>query len=117
MLLPWLPVAASLQVALGLAIVASLGWQAASQVLRIAPGSLRSLTWQQGRDCRLELAGGGRLSATLEPYAFVQPWLVIIAYRVRRWPARYLLILPDMLDADTRRRLRVRLRMELPRHA
>jgi len=74
-----------------------------------APGALRSLTWQDATTCRVVLRNGRTLAATLEPRVFVRPWLVILYYRTGRWRVQSLLLLPDMLDAVTWRRLRVRL--------
>ena len=48
----------------------------------------------------------------LAPRAFVMPWLVIVYYR-QGARQHSLFILPDMLPADTFRRLRVRLKTEL----
>jgi Membrane-bound toxin component of toxin-antitoxin system len=112
-LLPWLPLPPSVQLALGVLLLVDLLWYWRCQVVRTARGALRSLTWQDGRSCRVQLAGGAEFEATLEPRAFVQPWLVILQLRTDRWHRHHLLLLPDMLDAVTLRQLRVRLRMEL----
>jgi toxin CptA len=112
-LLPWLPLPAMLQLALGVLMLGDLLWYWRHQVVRSAHGALRSLTWQDGYRCRVQLAGGAEFEATLEPRAFVQPWLVILHFRAGRSRRQHLLLLPDMLDAVTLRRLRVRLRMEL----
>jgi hypothetical protein len=110
LLLPWLPLHPLLQLALGLALCGSLLWHWLDTVLRSLPGSVRSFTWLAGSDCRVQPLRGPACRAQLCGAAFVQPWLVILGYRTGRRRRRYLLLLPDMLDPDTYRRLRVRLR-------
>ena len=101
-----------MQFALGVALAGSLVWHWLDTVLRRLPGSVRSFTWLTGSDCRLQPVRGPARRVRLSGAAFVQPWLVILGYRAGRWRRRYLLLLPDMLDADTLRRLRVRLRTQ-----
>jgi toxin CptA len=113
LLVPWLPLPSLAQLALGCALLGNLLWIGSQHALRITRWSLRSFTWQIGPVCRVQLVSGVEFDAVLGPQAFVQPWLVILPYRVSRWRSHYLLLLPDMLDPDTLRRLRVRLRMEL----
>ncbi len=112
LLLPGLPVDPRLQLALGLALAGSLLWHWLDAVLRRLPGSVRSFTWLTGSDCRIQPVRGPVCRVHLSGPAFVQPWLVILGYRAGRWRRRYLLLLPDMLDPDTFRRLRVRLRTQ-----
>lgn len=112
LLLPWLPLHPLLQLALGAALAGSLLWHWLDTVLRRLPGSVRSFIWLAGTDCRLQTVRGPVCHVQLGKTALVQPWLVILGYRAGRWRRRYLLLLPDMLDADTFRRLRVRLRTQ-----
>jgi len=107
-----LPVAAV--PALGAAVTASLLWYWPRHASRTAPDCVRALSWEGDGSCHLEYVDGAACRATLYRQAFVQPWLVILQLEVagRR---RSLVILPDMLDPATFRRLRVRLRMELDR--
>ncbi|MEW5756941.1 MAG: protein YgfX [Pseudomonadota bacterium] len=44
--------------------------------------------------------------------SFVHPWLVVLNFAAGRWRTNSVVILPDALEHDTFRRLRVRLRME-----
>jgi hypothetical protein len=106
-----LPLPAGLLLAAG--ILLSLGWYWPRQVSRRAPGTIRTLTWGSDRACHLQLQGGGVSDATLCRQAFVQPWLVILQVTETGRRRRPLVILPDMLDGVTFRRLRVRLKMEL----
>ena len=91
-------------------------------VLAVVPGlwltllplfPVRRLVWLEGCSCWIESRAGATRMARLESRAFVSPWLVILYYRTGRWRTRALLLLPDMLDAVTWRRLRVRLRTQL----
>jgi hypothetical protein len=47
--------------------------------------------------------------------AFILPWLVILHFNSRRRNMRYLVLLPDMLDRQVFRKLRVRLKVEINR--
>ncbi|HUT41831.1 MAG TPA: protein YgfX [Gammaproteobacteria bacterium] len=106
-----LPMPAMLLIATG--ILASLAWHWPRQASRAAPGCIHSLTWDGDGTCHLQLQDGAMRRATLCRTAFVQPWLVILHLRTGSRLRRQLVILPDMLDPVTFRRLRVRLRMEL----
>jgi hypothetical protein len=103
--------------ALAAALAASLAWYWPRHASRVAPGCVRTLTWAADGACRLQRRDGRELQATLVPRAFVQPWLVILRLREPGHRRRYLVILPDMLDGASFRRLRVRLRLELDQPA
>jgi len=94
----------------GLAVSCAVMWW---RLARHGSGALRRLTWQAGHDCQVELRGGRVLEARLEPRAFVHPRLVILYYRRGTGRVRSLALLPDMIDAVTWRRLRVRLNTQL----
>jgi hypothetical protein len=66
---------------------------------------------------RLTLRSGRETGATLRPFVFMQPWLVILHFRRDDGRTVRLVLLPDMLDADSFRRLRVRLLIDLKRLA
>jgi hypothetical protein len=99
------------QVASVLAVAASLAWHWPRHVSR-RHSPLRTFVWQAGSDCKLVHPDGTTRAGTLAPRAFVMPWLVIVYYR-QGTRHHSLFILPDMLPADTFRRLRVRLKTEL----
>jgi hypothetical protein len=80
------------------------------QVSRQHPDAVCSLVWGAGKDCRLFLHSGRQEDVNMRAQAFILPWLVILQFN-SRW--RYLVLLPDMLDHQTFRRLRVRLRLEM----
>jgi len=110
MLLPW-PWPARL--ALAAVVMLSLAWQWRLRLSPHYPHAVRSVRWEAGGDCILGLASGEQLHAHLASHAFVMPWLVILYFHGR---PRQLVLLPDMLAAQTFRQLRVRLRMELQQH-
>lgn len=103
-----LPVAA-------LALGVALSWLCTRRrdVLRRDPDSIVSLVWEEGNRWRLTLHGGDETGAVLRPFVFLQPWLVILHFRCDDGRAARLVLLPDMLDADSFRRLRVRLLIDM----
>lgn len=80
--------------------------------LLVDGGAIVRVCW--GEDAwELELADRRTLQATLLPDSYVSTFCVVLGFRGRRlWQHRYLVLAPDSLDADTFRRLRVRLRLE-----
>ncbi len=81
------------------------------------PDAVRSVVWGVADRVELTLGSGRRADATLLPQGFIQPWLVILHLRPDTGRRRHLMVLPDMLDAESFRRLRVRLLLELRRDA
>jgi hypothetical protein len=106
--LPPLPVAA-----LALGVVLSWLRTRRHDLLRRDPDSIVSLVWEEGKRVRLTLRSGQETGATLRPFVFMQPWLVILHFRRDDGRAARLVLLPDMLDEDTFRRLRVRLLIDM----
>lgn len=106
--LPPLPVAA-----LALGVVLSWLRTRRRDVLRRDPDSIASLVWEEGNRWRLSLNGGVETGAVSRPFVFLQPWLVILHFRRDDGRAARLVLLPDMLDADSFRRLRVRLLIDM----
>ena len=86
---------------------ASLCWQWSRHASR-RRSPLQAFIWQRGRDCDIVDSNGTIRKGALLPQAFIMPWLVLLHYKTGR-RRHSLFILPDMLPADTFRRLRVRL--------
>jgi hypothetical protein len=107
LLLPW-PLLANL--ALSAVVLLSLAWHWRRRLSPRYPHAVRGLHWEADGACVLRLASGKQLDVRLAGHAFVMPWLVILYFQDRPW---HLVLLPDMLAAETFRRLRVRLRLEL----
>lgn len=113
LMLPLTPLSLSITFLLAAVILASLAGYWRRHASRMAPACIRSLVWEADGLCRLHLRDGTRCRTTLYRQAFVQPWLVILHLRGPGRRQRHLVVLPDMLDTTSFRRLRVRLRMEL----
>jgi hypothetical protein len=75
--------------------------------------SIRSLVWGSAERMQLTLESGQGAGASLLPHGFVLSWLVILHLRLDTGRKRYLIVLPDMLDAESFRRLRVRLLLDM----
>lgn len=102
---------------LRLAVVAVLlaaGWH----TLRVHGGfggtpPLRRLTWLADNEWRVEASNGEVLSACAVAPVVAHPLLVVLRLRAaNRWLARAVILPVDSLDAETFRRLRVRLQLE-----
>jgi hypothetical protein len=112
-LLPLLPVDPWIHLALLSAVAYSLHDAWRRQVRRDHPDAVRTLLWKDAGHCRLTLHSGQRQDARLARQALILPWMVILQFDTPPRRLRYLLVLPDMLDDDVFRRLRVRLRIAI----
>ena len=100
-------------VGLAVAVLGSYVWLVAHHALLWHPRSVRRLRWGSGGRWQVGSRDGQELSATLSPDSFVRPWLTILRLRPESGGlVRNVVLLPDMLDAEAFRRLRVRLRLE-----
>jgi toxin CptA len=109
--LPWLPLAWYLQLALALVIVLGFVGAWRTHVLRGSPRAIRAAELDPEGAWTLRLADGRALAARLLPSSFVHPKLVVLNFRTGRLARRHLVLAADAADADALRRLRVRLRM------
>lgn len=110
-LLALLPLPGALRVALAAAI----GALAIEALRRVAhhrgPRGVRALAIHGAGEIAVETHDGRRHAGRLRDGSFVAPWLTIVRWRpVGARFDRTVLILPDMVDAEAFRRLRVRLR-------
>lgn len=113
LVLPLLPFAAWLAVPLSAGVLFSLRWNWRRHAGRVHGNAICQVHWGTGRDCRLGLASGRQIAATLVPQAVILRWLVILRFRSQGRRLHHLVILPDMLASAPFRRLRVRLQIEL----
>lgn len=76
------------------------------------PAAIQELIWKE--DGRWVRPGAGTIQDTelTLKQSFVHPRLVVLNFAAGRWRTNSVVILPDALDRDTFRRLRVRLRVE-----
>ena len=108
LLLPSLSLPAGAGLILLLLILFSL-WH----TIRRHSDSVSAVLWSEARSCRLSLASGQDIEARLMPQVFILPWLVIMRFKSDRKRLHQLVLLPDMLEPEVFRRLRVRLMIEL----
>ncbi|HAJ92249.1 MAG TPA: hypothetical protein DCO71_06495 [Gammaproteobacteria bacterium] len=85
------------------------------QVSRHHPDAVCSMVWRAEKDCLLGLHSGEQAKVSMRPRAFILPWLVILHFNSRQRRMRHLVLLPDMLDREVFRKLRVRLKVEINR--
>ncbi|MDA1107261.1 MAG: hypothetical protein O2845_02530 [Proteobacteria bacterium] len=106
-----LPLAQEVMLLLAGLISASLMWSLSNVLLK--RGAILELVWDALGEWILHDAAGSEIQARLLPGAYVHPQWVILNFVpvAQRWPwRRYtVILLGDMLDADSLRRLRVRL--------
>ena len=86
-------------------------WQL--QVSRHHPDAVCSMMWGEDTGCLLGLHSGEQEKVSLCAQAFILPWLVILHFNNRQGRKKYLVLLPDMVDREVFRRLRVRLKLEI----
>lgn len=91
------------------------GWR--RQARRSHPDTVRTVIWKDAQSCQLTLTSGQQLEIALAAQAFILPWLVVLHFKTPKRRFRYLPVLPDMLDEDVFRRLRVRLRIAMDQGA
>jgi len=102
--LPW-PV----MLVLWLATLTSLGWSLGVALLK--QGAIVELIEEVAEEWALRDSAGNVVVTRLLPGCYLHPQLVVLnfARNGERWRRRRVVILADMLDADSFRRLRVRL--------
>lgn len=71
------------------------------------------MVWGAEKHCLLGLYSGRQQEADLCSQVFILPWLVILHFQYRPRHKKYLVLLPDMVDREVYRRLRVRLKLEM----
>jgi hypothetical protein len=87
------------------------------RVRRGHPDAVRTVLWKEAGHCQLILNSGQQRRVSLAAQAFILPWMVVLHFKTPQRRLRYLLVLSDMLDDETFRRLRVRLRIEIDQGA
>jgi toxin CptA len=101
---PWL----TLLISAG--IVTSLVHTLKAHALLRARNAVVQLVWDAEGEWTLLTAAGQSFKARLLPTTYLHPHVVILNFRRdHRWGSRAVVVLPDAVDADTFRRLRVRL--------
>ena len=107
-----LPLAALWRLLIGLMVLLSLALGLGGPVWHRWPWDLAQAIWHADGRWTLTLAAGREVEGRLLGSSYVSPALVVLNFRSGRWRNRSLVLLPDNLDPDLLRRLRVRLRLE-----
>ena len=102
-----LPVA--LRLGIALVIVISFIWQWRRTRVN-DPARIYRLMWEVDDDWTLWCNDSSELVGQLGPESYESTWLVILRWQLQQGGRRTLVIFPDMLDRQSFRRLRVRLR-------
>jgi toxin CptA len=110
--LVWLLSAAlSFKCAAMLMVVISLYYYLRQDALLNFPCSVVSFTLTDGKNCALKMRNGNEKECTVLGISYVSAYLtVLILQPVRYWRMQSVIILPDSVDAEEFRRLRVLLR-------
>ncbi|MGB8857146.1 MAG: protein YgfX [Burkholderiales bacterium] len=116
MLVIWLlPLPFIWQVLLSALVVASLAFYSIRDALRRLPGSVVAIKFLAEGRVETQNQSGTWIAGSLRPGSFVAPYLTTLAYQPdEKYFRRHLIILPDMLDAESFRQLRVHLRWNSP---
>lgn len=117
LLLPLLPSPLWLKLSIACAVLLSLVDSWRRQAQRSHPDAVRTVIWDVAGLCQLTLESGQQQAISLASQAFIQPWMVVVHFKSPRRRFRYLLLLPDMLDEEAFRQLRVRLRIAMDQGA
>ncbi len=75
---------------------------------------VKNACWRMGGDFELQLKNGKKLRASLLAGSLVTEWLIILRLLSKNGRKHEWLLLPDMIDSETYRRLSVRLRQWHP---
>jgi len=113
LLLPVLPMGGWLSLAVTAALLLSLVRSWRLQVSRHHPDAVCSMVWGEEKHCLLGLHSGRQEEVQLCAQVLLLPWLVILHFHNRQRRKKYLVLLPDMVDHEVFRRLRVRLKIEI----
>jgi toxin CptA len=112
MLLVW-PIAVPIFIKLFLSLVVAMSLFAIYRRHWQNKKSINTLIWQTDGAWLLGCAEGEMIPVRLSPGTYAMPWLVVLNFKVlTEGRALSLVVLPDMLDQEMFRRLRVRLRLE-----
>jgi len=107
----FLPLEFWLQFLVLLAVAVSLLQATRTHLLRSSDSAIKSAQWDSAGEWTLFLANGDEPAAQLKASSYLQPWLVVLNFSTSRFRRHTLILLPDAIDPERLRRLRVRLRL------
>ncbi len=96
---------------LAVVVLSGLSYAFLAQVLYLVPRAVREAAWASDGTWTLTLVSGKRIEARLLPSTYVTERLLVLNFRCGSWQHRALVLLPDALEGELLRRLRVRLRL------
>ena len=109
--IPLLPLEFWLQLAILLVVIVSLIQVFRTHLLCSSGAAITSVEWDSDGEWTLFTAAGDELAAQLKASSYVHPWFVVLNFSISRFGRRSLILLPDAVDPELLRRLRVRLRL------
>jgi len=107
----FLPLEFWLRLSVLLAVAVSLIQATRTHLLRSSGSAIKSVQWDSAGEWRLFFANGDEFAAQLKASSYLQPWLVVLNFSTSRFRRHTLILLPDAVDPERLRRLRVRLRL------
>lgn len=93
------------------AVFLGLLYSSAVHLLYLWPRAIREVTWGADGTWSLSLVSAEQIQARLLPSTYVSVELMVLNFRCNGWRQCALVLLPDALDGELLRRLRVRLRL------
>ena len=92
-------------------LASSLAYYLRRECLRLAPSAIVCVSLHPDCRCEFQVKDGERFEATLLGTSFVAPYLTVLNLKqVDRRLARHVVIVPDAVDGETFRKLRVLLK-------
>lgn len=105
--LPLHPIA---KLTLSLLLIMYLAWQVRHHLLRNSKNAIREVVFEPIEGWWLIDADGSKRHVRLLPQSLVSPWLVVLSFSSGSWSmSRSLVLLPDNLDREVARKLRIHL--------
>ena len=103
----------ALRAALGAALAASLAHSLCRHAFLLTPNAVVALEVKDGETCRAQRRNGEAHDAQILGTTYVTPWLTVLNLRPEgRRLARHVLVVPDNIERDLFRQLRVVLRWQ-----
>ena len=100
-----------MKASIAIAIAASLLYSLLHTALLKTAGAIVAVEIREQAVSSFQTRRGDWRDCRLSGSSYVSSWLtVLVLHEENRWPARYVVIMPDNVDADEFRRLRVLLR-------
>jgi len=107
----FLPLEYWMQLLALLAVMVSLIQALCTHVFRTNDAAIKSAEWGSKGEWVLLTANGNKVAAQLQVSSYVQPWIIILNFSMSRFRRRSLILLPDTVDPELLRCLRVRLKL------